>query len=152
MKRPRSDSAASAVRAMQNATRGAIRPPAHVHLRPGDLPFWEAVVRARARDEWAGADLVICAQLARCQADVEREQAALDAEGWVIDNAGRPTVNPRSAVVDMLAKREMALLRTLRLGGRESGDGRDSLKAAQVERRSRQVLADLDDFDDLIAR
>ena len=121
MKRAPANSAAVAVRAMQNATRGAIRPPAHVKLREGDLPFWEVVMRARARDEWTGADLVICARLARCQADVEAEQVLLDAEGSVIDNAGRPMVNPRSAVVDMLARREMALLRTLRLGGWAAG-------------------------------
>ena len=110
MKRGPANSAASAVRAMQNATRGAIRPPAHVKLREGDLPFWEAVVRSRARDEWTPADLVVAAQLSRCQADIEREQATLDVEGSVIDNAGRPMLNPRSAVADMLARREMAQL------------------------------------------
>ena len=60
-KRTRSDSAASAVKAMLNAAKDDLRPPAHVRLRDGDEPFWVGVVRARARDEWTEADLMVAA-------------------------------------------------------------------------------------------
>ncbi len=47
MKRTRSDSAASAVKAMLNAAKNDIQVPKHVKLRVGDAVFWDGVVRAR---------------------------------------------------------------------------------------------------------
>lgn len=108
-------------------------------------------MRARARDEWTDADLVVAAQLARCQHDIERESKALDGEGSVIENQrGTPVMNPRHAVLEQLARREMALMRTLRIGGSVTGDRRDLEKARKIQReaeRAREELAD----DDLLA-
>lgn len=47
MKRNRSDSAASAVKAMLNAAKDDIQVPKHIKLREGDAVFWDGVVRAR---------------------------------------------------------------------------------------------------------
>ena len=68
MKRNRSDSAESALKAMVNASKDTIPVPAHVNLREGDRVFWDGIVRARARDEWTETDLVVAGQLARCLA------------------------------------------------------------------------------------
>jgi hypothetical protein len=151
MKRNRSDSAASAVNAMVNAAKDDLQPPAHVKLRDGDEPFWLGVVRARARDEWTEADLVVAAQLARCLHDIETEQTALDGEGTVIDNdRGTKVVNPRVSVLEQFARREMALMRTLRMGGRVAGDARDESGKRKIERQSRKVREELED-DELLA-
>lgn len=79
---PRSDSAAAAVQAAQNAAQGPLTPPAHVPLPDGAVPFWDALVRNRARHRWNEADLATAALLAVTQwqamqvmADIE--QAAL---------------------------------------------------------------------------
>ena len=48
-RRQRSDSAAAAIAATQAAALGPLEPPAHVTLRPGDRPFWNAIMLARAR-------------------------------------------------------------------------------------------------------
>src|SRR5574340_157090 len=110
MKRIRATSAESAVKAMLDVAEGPLEPPDHVKLRDGDRPFWVGIVRARARDEWADADLVVAAQLARCQADIEREQGSLDAEGSVVENdRGTRVMNARVSVLEQLARREMAL-------------------------------------------
>lgn len=151
MKRTRADSAASAVKAMVNAAKGSIAVPAHVNLRPGDEVFWEGVVRARARDEWTETDLVVAGQLARCLRDIEVEQAALDSEGTVITNdRGTAVVNPRVSVLEQFARREMALMRTLRMGGRVAGDARDESASRKIERQSRKVREELAD-DELLA-
>lgn len=150
-KRNRADSAASAVKAMVNAAKDPIAVPAHVQLRDGDGVFWEGVVRARARDEWTETDLVVAGQLARCLHDIEKEQKALDAEGTVIANdKGTMVVNPRVSVLEQFARREMALMRTLRMGGRVAGAARDEAPARKIERQSRQVRAELED-DELLA-
>lgn len=150
-KRSRSDSAASAVKAMLDAAQPLPEVPAHTKLRAGDLPFWEGIVRARARDEWTEADLVVGAQLARTQADIEKQQEMLDGEGTVVENArGTPVMNPRVTVLEGLARREMALMRALRMGGKVAGDPRDLQKKRSLERQSRGVREQLED-DELLA-
>jgi hypothetical protein len=151
MKRTRSTSAASAVKAMVDAAKGALQPPAHVKLREGDAVFWDGVVRARARDEWTETDLVVAGQLARCLHDIEKEQALMDAEGTVVKNdKGTAVVNPRVSVLEQFARREMALMRTLRMGGRIAGDARDESGRRKIERQSSKIKAELED-DGLLA-
>lgn len=136
---------------MLNAAKDVIAPPAHVNLREGDAVFWDGVVRARARDEWTETDLVVAAQLARCLHDIENEQAALDSEGTVTRNdKGTMVVNPRVSVLEQFARREMALMRTLRMGGRVVGAARDEAPARKIERQSRKLREELED-DGLLA-
>lgn len=150
-KRNRADSAASAVKAMVNAAKDVIQVPAHVKLREGDAIFWDGVVRARARDEWTETDLVVAGQLARCLHDIEKEQALMDREGTVIANdKGTMVVNPRVSVLEQFARREMALMRTLRMGGRIAGAARDEAPGRKIERQSREIRKELED-DELLA-
>ena len=135
---------------MLNA-KGVLQPPAHSPLREGDKPFWEGVLRARSLDEWTEADLVVAAQLARCQADIEREQIALDAEGTTtVNERGTQGVNPRVAVLEQFSRRQLALMRNLRIGGASLGDPRDLAKKRILERNARKVGAEIDD-DGLLA-
>lgn len=151
MKRTRADSASSAVKAMVDAAKELIQPPAHVKLRDGDRPFWDGIVCARARDEWSTADLVVAGQLARCQADIEKEQLDLDIETTVLTNErGTKVMNPRVTVLEQLARREMALMRTLRMGGRVAGDTRNEAGRRKVEQQSRKLREELED-DELLA-
>jgi hypothetical protein len=109
------------------------------------------VLRARARDEWTEADLVVAAQLARCQADIELEQQLLNAEGSVVENMkGTQVMNPRVTVMEQLSRREMALMRTLRMGGRVAGDTRDQMGKRALERKAHEIRAELED-DGLLA-
>lgn len=120
--------------------------PGYVKVRPGDVPFLEGILRARARDEWTSPDLVVAMQLARCQADIEKEHAMLESEGSVIDNfKGTPIVNPRHAVLEQLSRRELALLRALQMAGSTRGDKRDVEQARNLQRqaeKTRELLAD----------
>jgi hypothetical protein len=151
MARPKkapSTTASSAVKAMLDAATPLPEAPKHVRLREGDLPFWHDVLRARARDEWTPSNLVVGAQLARCMADIERESALLDSEGSVIENQrGSPVMNPRHSVLEQLARREMALLRSLQMVGVATGEKRDVEKSRQIQRQAeavRETLADED--------
>ena len=150
-RRTRADSAASAVKAMVAASQPDLQPPPYVTLTASAKPYWCGVVRARARDEWSDVDLVVAGQLAQCQADMADEDAELRAEGKVIKNdRGTMVMNPRTTVMEQLARREMALMRTLRMGGRIAGDTRDELGKRKIERQSRKVREELED-DDLLA-
>lgn len=151
MKRKPANTAENAVKAAIAAAKGPIQAPAHVRLRDADRPFWEGIVCARARDDWSEADLVVVAQLARCQRDIEVESETLEVEGTVVTNdRGTLVCNPRVMVLEQLARREMALMRTLRMGGRVSGDARDDQKRSGLERKARQTKAELEE-DELLA-
>jgi hypothetical protein len=134
----------SAVKAMFDAASPGIEVPTHCNLRAGDMPFWQGIVRARAKDEWTEVDLVIAAQLARCQADIEREQLELDVEGTAVRNErGTIVVNARVSVLEQFARREMALLRSLRMGGRVAGDQRDEAGRRKLQRSAEKVRQEL---------
>jgi len=146
-----SATAAAAVRAMVGAATDLPDPPAHCRLRDGDRPFWDGIVRARTRDDWSEADLVVAAQLTRCQADIERESETLDAEGTVAMNErGTLVCNPRVSVLEQLARREMALMRTLRMGGVARGDARDGVGEVKLQRQSEKLRKELEG-DELLA-
>jgi len=128
-------------------------PPKHVKLRPQDEPFWNDIIRSRAREEWMPVDLVVAAQLARCQASIELENEQLEAEGSVITNArGTDIMNPRHSVLEQLARREMALMRSLGItGSLANGDKRDKQKARKLQKQAEDVLGELDTEENLLA-
>ena len=145
-RRSRADSIETASRAMANARKPLLQVPAHVKLRPEDKPFWNAIIRSRARDEWSDTVLVVAAHLARVQADLERESKALEGEGVVLADH----INPRFTIVERLTSRELALMRCLRLGGIVVGDLRDSGALRKAERAAREAIASMAG-DDLLA-
>jgi hypothetical protein len=139
-RRPRSDTVSAAVRAMQNAALPDIEPLSFVRLREQDRDFWSVIIRARARDDWQQHDLVVAAQLARCMRDIETESEKLDIESTVVENArGTMVANPRVAVLEQLARREMALMRSLRMGGKDAGNGEDLVAQRNKEQQARAV-------------
>lgn len=145
MKRSHPNSASCAVKAMADAIKGPHQPPSHVAMREGDWPFWDAIMCARARDEWLAVDLVVAVQLARTQADIERESALLDQEGSMLENArGTMVMNPRVSVLEMLARREMAIMRSLRMAGPVArGDPRDEIGRRKLEEQAKELRAEL---------
>ncbi|OXE36918.1 MAG: TerS protein [Phenylobacterium zucineum] len=150
-RKTRTDSASGAVKAMINAAKPTHVAPVHCKMREKDAPFWAGVILSRAHDEWTQADLVVAAQLARTQADLEDQQELLDSEGTVVENArGTQIMNPRVTVLEGLARREMALMRTLRMGGKPAGDARDMGNTRKLEAQSRKLREELED-DPLLA-
>lgn len=147
-KRPRSDSARAAITAAQDAAKGPLKPPEHVSLREGDLAFWVAIVTARARSSWNDADLCTAANMARCEADIERLQKLVDVEGDIVTAAnGSPIINPKVKLVDTLSRRVVTLSRLLHVHPEATlGRARDSGNALALEKAAAH------DDDDLIPR
>ena len=141
-KRQRSDSKTAAAKTMASAGAEVIDPPSHINLRPGDRPFWDSIVRARARDLWTHVDLENAANLARCKADIERIQKLVDIEGDIVVNAkGTPIPNPRHSLIETLSRRVLALSRMLHVHAEATvGNSRDSAKAADASRRAAKTV------------
>ena len=88
MRQTRSDSASAAVQAAQNAAQGALKPPAHVTLPAGAMPFWEALVMNRPRHKWNDADLATAALLAVSQMQAVAMMGDLE-QMALVDKLGR---------------------------------------------------------------
>lgn len=143
-KRHRSDSLTASLLAAQAVALGPIVAPAHVALRLGDLPYWNAIVTSRARDTWTDVDLVTAGNLARTQADIERLCKDLDDQGYMQGDK----VNPLAKLVDTLSRRALALARALHVHAEATvGESRDMAKSLANERK-----AAAQDDDDLIGR
>ncbi|HMO49367.1 MAG TPA: TerS protein [Rubrivivax sp.] len=150
-KRNPATGAEAAVKAMLDAAMAPVDVPKHVRLRPEDRPFWQAIIRARARDEWTPPALVVAAQLARCMADIEAESEQLQAEGTVVSNdRGTRLANPRAGVLDLLGRRQLALMRALHMTGSHVGDSRREATRRKLQRQAEQLRGELGD-DDLLA-
>ncbi len=151
MKKLRADTASNTIKAMADASKGELLPPKHITLTDSAIPYWRGIIPARARDEWSEVDLVVAGQLAQCQADIAEQDVALRAEGSIVKNErGTQIMNPRATLMENLARREMALMRTLRMGGRVSGDARNDAKRRKIQSESEKLRSELED-DELLA-
>lgn len=149
VKRIRAESPLVSIEMMAEAAKELPRLPKHVTLRRRDKPFFNAILRARMRIDWPEYDLVVAAQLARVQADIEEQQPLLDAEGVVVANErGAMVKNPRIEVVEMLHKRELAMMRALRIAGTAVGNVNDLAprmrKLREAEAALNEVAAEED--------
>lgn len=136
-RRKNANSAAAALEAAKAVNLPALQPPIHVKLKPEHMPFWSDILASRARAEWSKADLVVAAQLARCQYDIERHTDALNTEGEVLENhRGTSVMNPRHTILEQLSRRQMAFMRTLTLGGSLPGKARSDMDSARKNERT----------------
>ena len=128
-RRPKSDSAAYAAEAHQNAALPPIEPPAYVTLPEPCKPFWDAIITSRARDTWTQSDLVTAANMARVQFALESAPVGSDEHA-------------------KLTRLSLALARSLSVHTTATvGRAANMVGAATAEREARQ-----DDGDDLIPR
>ncbi len=148
-RRKRSDSAAAAVAAHQAVALGPLPPPECVTLRTGDVPYWNAIVQARARDTWTDPDLILAATMARAQADIERLNGDIERIGPIVAAAnGQPIISAEVKLQELLTRRVMALARMLHVHAEATiGKSEDAAKALGNERQARAQ-----DDDDLIPR
>lgn len=128
-------------------------PPAHVQILADAMPYYRDIVRARAREEWNEHQLTVAAQLARCMADQDEVRAALVVEGWTVKNKnGTMVANPHVSISEQLARRQMALGRSLQMIGRAIGDPRAPAGKRKLEKNARDLRDEVaDEGEDLLA-
>lgn len=151
-RKTRTDSATGAVDAAKNATLPAQRPPAHVQISAQAEPHYQSIVLARAREEWDDFQLTIAAQLAQCMADQDEVSLEIVVAGRTLLNArGTLVANPLVNILEALARRQMALARSLQMSGRALGDPRANLNQRTLEKNARSVAAEVAGEDELLA-
>lgn len=139
-RKQRSDSAAAAIRAAQNAVAPPLQPPAFKQLTESEMVLFADIVLCRARDDWKESDLYFAADLARCLYDLDREQQALRGEDSVIElSSGARLENPRIKIISRYRSESAALARTLQIGGRTITDARTLEKSRALEQKARDT-------------
>lgn len=143
-RKARSDSATAALNAAKNAVLPDLQPPAHIVLSETADPYFRDIVRARARDEWNEHQLTVAAQMAECMAEQEEVRASIKLDGWTVVNAkGTEVANPMVSIAEQLARRQMALGRSLQTIGRAIGDPRANTKQRQLESSARRTAEEV---------
>lgn len=143
-RKQRIDSATAAVKVMQGAVADELMPPEHANLNQAAMPFWRAIVRGRAREEWEGtpALMATAASLAWTQWQVSKLRAEIEADPL-------PDAKAVQRVSD-LQRLEMGYLRVLQQHGRAAqGEARDVTKRREVVAG---IASDNPLDDDLLAR
>lgn len=143
-RKQRSDSAAAAIRAAQNAVAPPLLPPSFKQLSDSELVLFGDIMLARARDDWKEADLYFAADLARCLFDLDKEQIQLRCEDSVIElSSGARLENPRIKIISRYRSEAAALARVLQIGGRGIGDPRTLEKARSLEQNARATAGQI---------
>jgi hypothetical protein len=146
------DTVSGAVELLKDAMKPMPSIPKHINLRDCDLPFWNDIIRARAREEWTDLDLVLAGQLARCQADIEIEQEKIYVEGSIqVNDRGTSVTNPRLRALNELKQAQLSTVKALALNATAKADPRDIAKKRQAFFSARDVAEEVQD-EDLIAR
>lgn len=137
-----SKGAAAALQAARDVLEKPLEPLDCVQVAADERPFFDSIVRARARHTWTEHDLNVAANLAASMRDVERIRAELRAEGDVLINArGTPVANPKHSLLDVLSRRVMALSRMLHVHAEATvGKSEDATRKLALERQVRDDL------------
>jgi hypothetical protein len=148
--RPDKNSVTAAVNGFQGAIED-VPMPEGVELRnEQEMIIWRQFTRARAREDWRDMDLILLSKIVKMEADIRKHQETLDRSGILIQNKrGTLVTNPLMNVIDMLERRQMAVIRSMSLNQQHS-DPRTINAAAKTASDNRSIMNYLAD-DDLIA-
>jgi len=123
---------------------GAMEPvplPDGVTLRDDDeRVIWGQFSRARAREDWRDMDLILLTKIVKMESDIRKHQTALDETGVLLENKrGTMVANPLLTVIDMLERRQMAVIRSMSLN-QQASDPRTINASAKNETKARNIV------------
>ena len=113
--------------------------------------IWHHFSRARAQEDWRDMDLILLAKIVCMEADIRTAQAELDSVSMMVENKrGTPIPNPLLSVIDILERRQLAVIPSMSLN-QTASDPCTLNGLAKLETTARSAIAKVD-ADDLIAR
>ena len=118
--------------------------PDHLTLRKEDRPFWDAIMRARSKDEWGRVELVLAWQLSQIQGDIKTIRADIDkGDREALEEGGFPSVRAAASYVGTLISQQLNLMRALQMVGTVVGDPVDQIPRRKAEREAEQTISKL---------
>lgn len=141
-RRKRSDSKEAAVEALMKASE-LPAPPPYIRLADEVLPFWEAIIKTRA--DWTENDLIIAAELARIEHEIEQYRQTpvhrLDRD----PDTGALKPSPLHKILNDLTALQLSLCRQLQIHARATqGESRDQIRRNGNYRAAQAQLKTID--------
>ena len=88
----------------------------------------------------AKIDLILLTKIVKMESDIRKHQAALDETGVLMENKrGTMIANPLLTVIDMLERRQMAVIRSMSLN-QQASDPRTINSSAKNETKARNIV------------
>lgn len=139
-KRSDKNSTSAAVRGFAEAMED-VPLPEGVELRGDDEHvIWRQFTRARAMEDWRDMDLILLTKIVKMESDIRKNQVALDETGVLLENKrGTMVANPLLTVIDMLERRQMAVIRSMSLNQQVS-DPRTINASAKNKTKARNIV------------
>ena len=149
--------AAGSLKAVQEAFSSVnveIEPPAgYKFSNAQERKVWKALVAGRAASDWRELDLFSVWKIMKLEVEAQQQQKLLEEEGAVIVGArGGPIENPRMRILDVLERRQIALLRTISLNVTKSDPRVVKRQAETAQKAAAVAMKDKDAFSHLLAR
>lgn len=123
-RRARSDSAQALVEAVEAVSLPDLEPPDYVSFPDYARPYWQPIIRARARKEWTPQDLILACELAVCQYQMS--------QFW-----NMPDGDPKEH--DRVARRAQQIMRTLQMAAVVDGNARVKKNTRNLETSAREA-------------
>lgn len=138
-RKPRSDSLAGKLQAVQNVGVSPIECPPHLSLREVDKPFWPGIIKARSREEWDDGQLVMAWELCRCMGNIKQLTREIDvADMETLRNKGYPSIRSAEQHKNALIVQQITLMRSLLMIGMELAQ--DQVPKRRAEREAEATL------------
>ena len=146
VRKTRKDSVENAQAALKQLQEG-IPFPAGVHFDDAEaLALWDQFTRARIAADWRAVDLLMVAKLVKCELDIRQYELELDAVGPVVETPrGGVALNPLFSAVDMLQRKQIAIIKCLSLTINANSEG----NAEKANAKGKQLAADAAALDKL---
>ena len=84
-------------------------PPAFIHLKKEEIPFWEAIMRSKAYETWTEFDLIQAANLAVSQATIQKLTEEIREEGVVVKKEGTNTTIPNPKIDAKIKETDLSI-------------------------------------------
>lgn len=132
-KRKRTDSVAGQQEVMEGALNPFIEPPEHLRVTQDIRPFWDVIIKGKAKRAWLDQDLVVAAELAGIHYQMVHLRGEITSNPAVL---GDPE-HPIHKLLDMVAKRGRMLAAHLQIHPEATqGKSREQTKQNQAHQEA----------------
>ena len=114
---------------------------------------WDVLAAARVPSDWREHDLLTLYKIMKLEIELKVQQAHFEKEGALLEGArGGPIENPRCRILDVMERRQLALIRSLSMNVTGS-DTRVMKRQAATAQNTKAIAQSnaADDFSHLLA-
>lgn len=127
-------------------------PPEGIQLKTMERIIWNQFITLRSPSDWRTYDLVQLAKIVKIENRIREQDAALEEEGDIVENAqGTPVANPRYTIMSKLHAQQIQMARSMSFFTGVVEGAKANTKGSRVAAR-KAAASPSDNVADLLAR